>query len=224
MIRWLAIVSYADKQHILLNTAGSTTCFGSVSSSEAGCLAHAQQLVAAAGNTMTRKELTVASTYDLPRGCSVESGLDWAAHYNTKADGSPPGAGFTPVCVLLPAGTATAQCSLNYCNAHADLKANLYGGSTCATAMGGVRCVNHWLGGGQTGGGKTEASRTYNPVRDIVLWHQTPTKPPTNAPIEIPNNASNLTAVHPPGVMSLGGVSMLLFCFTSHLCVMICFN
>merc|ERR1719230_2409681 len=71
---------------------------------EAGCLAAVQALLPT-GATQGRTTLVAGSWGWVPPGCSVQSGGDWAAHYNRRASGSNDG-GYSPVCT---GPVATAQ-------------------------------------------------------------------------------------------------------------------
>merc|ERR1719329_1870557 len=64
---------------------------------EAACL-RAVQVLLPAGRTQGRRHLVAGSWHHVPPGCSIQSGGDWAAHYNRRRTGLNDG-GYTPVCV-----------------------------------------------------------------------------------------------------------------------------
>jgi len=78
-----------------MGVAASDTC-GSTSVNEAECLEAVRALLPA-GQAQGRSHLVAGSWGHVPVGCSVQSGGDWAAHFNRRASGSNDG-GYSPVC------------------------------------------------------------------------------------------------------------------------------
>jgi len=79
-----------------LDPQGSNTCStGSISEEE--CLEAVVELLPAR-QRQGRRHLVAGSWGHVPVGCSVQSGGDWAAHFNRRHDGSNSGA-YSPVCV-----------------------------------------------------------------------------------------------------------------------------
>jgi len=76
--------------------AASNTC-DTQSVSEAECREWSQVLLPE-GQAQGRRHLVAGSWGHVPPGCSVQSGGDWAAHYNRRGSGNNHG-GYTPVCI-----------------------------------------------------------------------------------------------------------------------------
>lgn len=79
------------------DVVGSTTC-STEGVSEAACLAAVQHLLPE-GIVQGRLQLVTGNWGWVPSGCSVQSGGDWAAHYNRNSDGRNIGGHYTLVCV-----------------------------------------------------------------------------------------------------------------------------
>lgn len=75
---------------------GAHKCDIGESVSEELCLQAAQQVLPE-GQTQGRDTLQVGSYARVPVGCSVQSGGDWAAHYNKNPNGMNDG-GYSPIC------------------------------------------------------------------------------------------------------------------------------
>jgi len=88
---------------VFAGNRGENSCGASVS--ERSCLANVQNLLPA-GQSQGRTTLVTENGWtDVPTGCSMQSGGDWAAHYNSRGGGNqnvnpyfPDGNGYTPVC------------------------------------------------------------------------------------------------------------------------------
>lgn len=79
-----------------LTHKGAAHCDGGETIPERLCLELAQRLLPA-GATQGRMTLQAGSYGSVPAGCSVQSGGDWAAHYNNNLDGHNNG-GYSLVC------------------------------------------------------------------------------------------------------------------------------
>ena len=75
---------------------GSNGCI-SADVSEAECLKPVQGFVFPQSQAQGMWNLVAGSWGHVPVGCSVQSGDDWAAHFNRRASGSNDG-GYSPIC------------------------------------------------------------------------------------------------------------------------------
>lgn len=89
-------VSFYSGTHAHLGHKGSHKCVEGESPSEELCLQAAQKVLPE-GQVPGRTGLQSGEYPAVPPGCSVQSGGDWAAHYNKKADALNNGA-YSPVC------------------------------------------------------------------------------------------------------------------------------
>lgn len=98
-----------------LGTKGFNACPSASAPTSAACLAAAQSVLPA-GTTQGRTTLVTGSWAYVPPGCSVQSGGDWAAHFNSGTgnnDGS-----YTPVCMASCRAGSIIQTNWNCDNAN----------------------------------------------------------------------------------------------------------
>ena len=74
---------------------GGPSCLTGQRVAQKDCLAFAKFALGGNDHRMGRKEL-VTGSFDAPNGCSVQSGGDWAAHWNTGPGNN--NGNYTPVC------------------------------------------------------------------------------------------------------------------------------
>jgi len=79
-----------------LASGGSNDCGDGASPTESSCEAQADSL--AGGRHQGRQHLVVGSWGYVPSGCSLQTGGDWAAHYNLLAIGRNDGGAYSLVC------------------------------------------------------------------------------------------------------------------------------
>ena len=78
-------------------TKGSNSCPGGADPAVEGKCLEGVLSALPAGKTQGRKTLVAGSWGHVPPGCSMQSGGDWAAHYNRRQNGNNDG-GYSPVC------------------------------------------------------------------------------------------------------------------------------
>lgn len=107
-----SLVCTGDPSAHLAN-AGDNQCDSGSSMDQAACLISAQRVLPHM-KSQTRKTLVVGGFAHVPPGCSMESGGDWAAHYNTEA-GATNNGNYSMVCSAVHASAEkTDQCDRGF--------------------------------------------------------------------------------------------------------------
>jgi hypothetical protein len=86
-----------------LAPVGSNDCTSGTNPKELECLAATRAIVAEKNQRVGRRGLIAGSLSGVPAGCSIQTGGDWAAHYNRRPDGFNRGAHYRMICSGPPA-------------------------------------------------------------------------------------------------------------------------